>query len=112
MKSIKEMKSDCKKMRHYQIKAKFKFIKIAVFVAFVFVFSISASAAAKEYQVREEYAMRDLYLAASMQPIMADSKIGLTWDEIIKNINKLTVEWVENGRHNPVYYYFFDPKQK
>lgn len=108
---VDKRKSFVKFYTGYKSKMNFRIIKVIVLAVFMFAFSLSASAEMREFQVREEYAVRDMNLAVSIENTWVNSNIGatVTWDEVMENVNKLTIDWINEGRKNPVYYYYFNP---
>jgi hypothetical protein len=101
MKSYDQVREEfSKSIKRYNTERKLKLLKVIVLGGFLVSFIASANAEIREFQVREEYAMRDNILAAQMAPVFQDSEVGATmsWDNVIEEANRLTNEWVMNGR--------------
>ena len=98
--------------RYHNIKRSLKYFKVIIISLFLVAFIASAIATYTEYNVREEYAMRDLSIAMQVAPVWINSKIGatMTWEEILNDANRLTAEWVKDGRKNPNHHFLYKPQ--
>lgn len=87
-------------IKRYNNQKKLKLFKVIVLGVFLVSFIASANAEIREFQVREEYAMRDNILSAQMAPVFQDSEVGanMSWDNVIEEVNRLTNEWVISGK--------------
>jgi hypothetical protein len=95
-----------------KIKMGVKYFKRIVLALFVVAFIASTNAEIREYQVREEYAMRDMILAMQTNKVSWGTKT--TWDDVIADVNKITTEWVKRvkagGQYPNTSHYFFKPQ--